>query len=216
MAISFVAYATGASASANDGTVTVSVPSGTQNSDVMVLVVTTNNLNALTATGWTQSLQTVIRGGEYSYVCYRVASSEPGSYTFTQTTATMSAGIATYRGVLTSSVFDVSPVAGTVVTSGTSIVAPSITPSYGGSRMVCSFISRESWTFSTPTGMTERWDFNDGRGVYTQSLDDEAVSTGATGTRTSTTSGSIGFAAGGISMALRGSPVPFSQGLIIL
>lgn len=216
MAISFVAKATGSSAGINDGTVTVLVPSGTQNSDVMVLVVTTNNTNALTATGWTQSLQTIIRGGEYCYVYYRVASSEPGAYVFTQTSATMSAGIATYRGVLTSSVFDVSPVAGTVVTSGTSIVAPSITPSYGGSRMVCSFISRQSWTFSTPTGMTERWDFADGQGVYCQSLDDEPVSTGATGTRTSTTSGSIGASAGGISMALRGSPTPFSQGLIIL
>jgi len=81
--------------------ITVSVPSGTADGDVMFLVTKRSNTNAITATGWTElgSDDDANSGARLQLFC-RVASSEPASYTITWTpTAARSGGsIFTYRG----------------------------------------------------------------------------------------------------------------------
>ena len=204
MALSFVAQATAGSALPADGTVTVSKPTGTTNGDVMFAFITTNADGTLsTPSGWTLISTMQIRTGELSGCYYRVASSEPAEYTFTDTGSTMGAGIITLRGQNTT-VIDVAAVVGTQVTSGTSIVADSVTTATDGAWLVCWYGGRGVNTYSQPTGMTERYDFADGLTTYSQAVDTQEIAlAGATGTRTTTTSGAISLGARAISFGVR-------------
>jgi hypothetical protein len=133
----------------------IAVPSGTTNGDFMVAFVGGFNPSTLTVpSGWTQVGSTLNwSSSQYSAaLLYRVASSEPASYTFT------SGGynygfIATYRGTSTLSI----DVAGSIVelASGTSYTVPGITSS-SGSILLSAIIDRDDVSLSAPAGMTPR------------------------------------------------------------
>lgn len=84
---------------------TFSVPSGTADGDLMVLAITTGQGGATAPAGWTLLGYANSGGGSCStmYVYYRVASSEPASYTFTRdgTAAGCLTTCATYRNAST-------------------------------------------------------------------------------------------------------------------
>ena len=81
---------------------TFSVPSGTADGDLMVLAITTGQNGATAPAGWTLLGYANSGGGSCStmYVFYRIASSEPASYSFPRdnTTGGCVATCATYRG----------------------------------------------------------------------------------------------------------------------
>ena len=143
-----------------------------------------------TPAGWTQIAKTQPRSGEDMLLLYRLATgAEPADYTITYDgDGNHGVGsITTRRGVDLSTVLDVTPVAGTAVTSGTTVTAPTLTIVTAGARLVSAFAARTgNAAFSTPAGMTERMDSSD-TAVYTLAVFDEAITpAGATGTRAST------------------------------
>jgi len=197
-AVSYIGSTQATNAVVNDGSVTINVPATAANGDLLIMVIETNGGGSPgpaipTPTGWTRMIDVTVRVADSptSYF-YRVANSEPASYTITLSAASMVITMTAYRGVDTANPFDVAATAGTRVTSGTTITAPTITTISANALLVCSYLIRQGSTFSTPAGMTERLDYTGIVSVYAQSLDDELrAAPGATGTRASTTSATI-------------------------
>jgi hypothetical protein len=129
-------------------TITIDVPSGTANDDLMILIVAsgTSANTWTTPSGWTVWKATANARAIY----YRTASSEPASYTITQSSSTTSGGyILTYRNAAIDAMGNYSP-------SANPTVAPSITTTFNNAY-VFDFIaspSNGSVTYTTPTGYT--------------------------------------------------------------
>ena len=112
-AISFVASDTANSTGAQE--ITVNVPSGTQDDDVMIATCIKDDNESgsnFTSAGWTQVYNHPEDEGRdiTTTILYRVASSEPANYTFDTgigNNEEVSCMIHTYRGVDTSNVLDV-------------------------------------------------------------------------------------------------------------
>lgn len=209
MAITFVAAATGGSLTNGSGQCTINVPAGTTNGDVMVMNLNSSwpNQTTIAVTGWTAILNYTVNSGnnEYSHVYWRVASSEPASYTINPGNGNLLGSILTYRGVDNSNPIDVTAAAGTEVNSGTTVTAPTVTTVHANSMLVCFFVNRDINTFSQPTGMTERVDSSGPVNLtFSQSADEKLIaSPGATGTFDSTTSIAVSVAARAVSLGLR-------------
>lgn len=161
--------------------VSVSVPAGTANSDLMVAIVhsSPNSGTFTPPTGWTQILFDA-NGGPQIAVCYRVASSEPASYSFNGGGTAIRGAILTYRGATTVAVGSVQRAVATTV------VAPSMT-SVGGGVLIAVFASNSGGNTpaTPPTGMTERVNPNSSSSAPRVYIYDEVpTSAGATGTRT--------------------------------
>ena len=200
MAISFVSQNTANALSVAGSTgITFTKPSGTQDNDLLVVGIYETDISPVTPSGWTQLIASTPRTGERLVVYYKIASSEPSSIgPFTSSASSMSfvGFISCYRGINTSTPIDVTASAGTAVTSGTTVTAPSVTTVTNNAWMLTVYGLRKSSNFSTPTGMTERVDYSDGA-VATVALDDQLFATaGATGTKSSTTGATINFAQG--------------------
>lgn len=132
-------------------TITVSVPSGTTNDDLMILLVCSGSgTNTWTTpSGWTLWSPTLDSNGRA--VFYRTASSEPANYTITQSGSTTSnANILTYRNATIDvmGVFPTSP--------ANPAIAPSITTTENNTYVFCYIASPTvaSCTYTTPTGFT--------------------------------------------------------------
>ncbi|TMC36976.1 MAG: glycosyltransferase family 2 protein, partial [Chloroflexi bacterium] len=111
-----IQYRSSAANSASASTsLTLNVPTGVQNGDVMIAVVSTSANTVSTPSGW----NTLARSATMA-TFYRVASSEPASYSFTDGGASTNwAGIIdAYSGVDTSAVPDVSATLATGTTAG--------------------------------------------------------------------------------------------------
>lgn len=157
MAIAFraAASATGVGVSS----LVVNVPTGTQNNDVMVAVIEagTSNPNIInTPTGWTLLNSQTASPNVRTY--WRVASSEPASYTWTFNTTTynVSGIIASYSGTATSSQIN-QHAAFTAGTSTTTITAASVTTTVAGCMLV--FVggcNTANASFTGPTSFTQR------------------------------------------------------------
>lgn len=175
------------------GSVTISVPTGTADGDLMLAFITSSDTGAAPGTGWTSVGTTNPRAGEDFAVFRRIASSEPASYTWSWGAGGGEGAILTYRGVDTTTPIDVAFAAGTAETSGSTVTAPTVTTVTNNAMLICSYTNRANQTFSQPTGMTERLDQYGS--PYALAVDEELRATaGATGTRASTTSGTISFA----------------------
>lgn len=181
-------------------------PTGVQVGDLLIAIHQTQGNGNWTTTpsGWTtlyddRSDPTNSNSGCHVLVQKKVATgSEPSTYDYAYgTNADFATVILAYRGVDTSlSPSDI--VATKTGTDITSIVAPSVTTVAANSLLITAHGCNPSTTgsnqsFSTPAGMTERYDSNltgsgttlrAGLGVFEQNI---AVA-GATGTRTSTAS----------------------------
>ncbi len=184
---------------------TADLPAGTQAGDLLIAVIQKQANGSITAApaGWTQVLDerttTTTNSGCHVLVYAKVmTASEPSSYTWeVGTTVSGAIAIAAYRGV------NVSNVAGLQISatqndssSNTSLVAPSLTTVDDNAWLVCAYGLNPSTTsgtasFSTPTGMSERYDSNltsdgttlrAGLGFFDQTI----AAAGSTGTKTST------------------------------
>ena len=183
MAIGVRAFSAGSAGS-------ITKPAGTIDGDVMVAMsVCDPDGTAATLTapaGWTQiggdgTSGTSIRGR----IWRRVASGEGASYSFGASGSTDCAvKIVSYTGVDTTTPILVVPSWAYGLSAGTSVVAPSVSPGSAGT-LVCLFGSQNAGNFSQPSGMTEIAD-SAPAGWAVSAVDYEAVSSGATGTRTST------------------------------
>lgn len=180
-----MAIALRASTSGHSGSpvssVVVTKPAGTVDGDyILVSLGWMATVNVLS--GWT-----MVRDiGDGWVVMGKIASSEGASWTFT----TSGSGRCAWGAIAFSGVDQTTPVnvsGGTLDTSGTSCVAPSITTTLANTMLVASFGVEASATFTPPGSMTEQVDV--GGSARSLSLCYEAFSTtGATGTRTATAS----------------------------
>lgn len=186
----------GAESTYNSSTtsVTVSVPSGTSNGDLMLGFVNANGSSPTidTPTGWTKLAEYIPSGATMkTAVFYRTASSEPSSYDFTVSTSAdrLRATIYVVENVDTSDPFD--DYDNDVSWSGTSITGPTVTNStVDNYLMYVAFVDATATYPSTdPTGMTERENpTSNGNNITV--WDEILDATGATGTRTATLSAS--------------------------
>ena len=197
--ISFVASTTLAD-TATSSTHVMNVPSGTANGDLMVLFIaasTTSTYNV--PTGWTQAFNSI----SSCMICYRIASSEPASYTVTTSTLACTGYIATYRNAAFDAVGAVSVIA-------TPSVAPSINVSYDNSIVLDFTVARfASTTFTTPTGFSSVASESNTTSP-SSALFSDPVNAGATGTVSTTPSG--GNTAFSILVALEPTPVYIAGG----
>lgn len=84
MAVSVGNITTAAGANGITGTVTLSVPSGTANGDLLLLQLSSSSTGDIAApTGWT-AIESLVSGAPFTAVFYRLASSEPASYAITK------------------------------------------------------------------------------------------------------------------------------------
>lgn len=192
--VSFVA--TGALVYEDTGapTITLAPPAGIQVNDLLLAAIASasGTYPSNVPAGWTL----IDQWRDPSPVCatslYRrwATASEPANYTWTTPGGYQIGAISAYRGAdLSNPIADVQHVAGG---SGDTITAPSVTALMPGSYLVCFFnrflVIPMTPGFTTPTGMSERFDSAFGFIVgCAAAYDDEAlVAAGATGTRTTT------------------------------
>jgi hypothetical protein len=173
---------TSASQTTNSTTITVNVPSGTINSNFMILIVTSALTNTWTTpSGWT--LWYPSTNGRAIF--YRTAASEPASYTVTQSSSTTSnAFILTYS----SATIDV---IGGLGSNNNPSVAAAITTT-AQDTYVFDFVSARtnaSITFTTPTGYTALISESDTAAPSGAIFFKIQSAVGTTGSATSTPSG---------------------------
>ena len=190
--ISFVGSTTLADTAAST-THVMNVPSGTANGDLMLLYIAASANSAFSApTGWTVVLNTVAL-----FICRRIASSEPASYTVATSNLACTGYIATYRNAA----FDV--VGSSSIESSPSN-APSITVSNDNSVVLDFAIGRNaSVTFTTPTGFSSIASESNTTSP-SSALFSRVFNAGATGIVTTTLSAGAGF-----SVLLSIKPTPF-------
>lgn len=216
MALAFRAassIATGSSASS----LTVNVPAGVQNNDILLAQVMLGSSQAVTTpAGWTLlagPLADYTTSSVNAYVFWRVASSEPASYTFSFSGSANSVGcmLAYSGGDPSDPIDDIQ----TAVDSSlsTSHNASAVTTSRGGNLIVVLWGGFESndFTWTPPSGMTERYDGGrkSASSYYVISADDMVKATaGSTGALTGTTDVSAGVTM--VTVALNTAEVPIT------
>jgi hypothetical protein len=119
------------------------------------ILLTDSNVNVTPPPGWTQHADLHgATGGEFHAVWYyKVAATEPSSWTFALSASTNAAASAVaYRSVDAAAPIDVST---TQQFEGASFVAPSITTTHAGDMLVTMFVQGQSGTLNwhAPTGM---------------------------------------------------------------
>ena len=180
-----VAYRSSAATCNATANTSVSVPGGTTNGDVMLMVINSkDNAAQATPTGWTRvGTQLNNTTALTTNIFYRVASSEPASYAPTTTGVSHCLSISSFSGVDTTSPINASSQRANP--SSTTITADAITPSVAGTEVV--FISgygndetHSGYSGTNPT-FAERLDAKTAAGT------DNAIAL-ASGAKTDTTS----------------------------
>lgn len=192
-----------------DQTLTLNLPAGTQEGDCVVLMLACVNLVTTGLSDWTEhdevttpppSLddQAIAQANAREMVVwYRFVPEEvPASYTLGAAGDTCG-GIAVYRGVDQNDPIDDYSTATDGNTVADDLVVPSITTTKSGCRLLMAVSGMHHRTWSTPSGMTERWELHtpgddtgptDGHIGHTF-FDQALGAPGATGSRTTTPSG---------------------------
>lgn len=181
-AVTYRASAATCNATANSS---VSVPAGTTNGDVMLMVINSKD-NAVQATpsGWTR-IGTQLNNGSSltTSIFYRVANNEPASYSPSTTAVSHCLGISSFSGADTSSPINASSQRANP--SSTTVTANAITPSVADTQVVFisgygNDITHSGYSGTNPT-FIERYDVNTSQGT------DNAIAL-ASGGKTDTTS----------------------------
>jgi hypothetical protein len=180
-----------AASSANNPTATslvIPAPSGVVSGDVLLAVVSARGGPTITPpAGWTLVRQDINASTMRQAIFVHTAGgSEPGSYTFTLSSAqSASGGIVAYSGVDGANPIDAH--GGQINATSPSISAPSISTT-GTDRMLVGFFGTAALTtISPPGGMTERFDqqvpATNQYKVTTETSDQAVPNAGATGSR---------------------------------
>lgn len=138
-------------------TINVSMPSGITNGNLLIAVLTSSNTgNAWNVpSGWTAPASSA--NGRRLF--WRVASSEPGSYTFTQTNPNTSTAFVL---VYANAQFDVTGLASQSASGTITPVAITVGAANSTIIYVASTDSTSGVTYTTPTGYTQRESDSDG------------------------------------------------------
>lgn len=174
----FIAEANNVTAT-NATTFTINKPTGTVEDDILIAIMTSNTTGSVTWTtpaGWTE-----VNDAGNGLIAYKTAgASEGASYTFTSNTSAQYRGcIVCYRDVLIDAI-------GTVDTSSPFTPAGVTMTDSGILVGIITRAGAAAQTLTLPASMTSR--FNSGTTDKTVAVGDEAVSAGATGSRTFTSS----------------------------
>jgi probable HAF family extracellular repeat protein len=173
------------------GTGTIAVPDGVVAGDVLVAVfeVDADPVTVAPPIGWTQVRDQRAGSGATAFhaiaYTHTVTTTEPTTYAFTAPDGVWIGGqIAAYHGVTGVDA------AASASATGTHVSAPSVTTSHASDLLVTAFVDFDGGTWSTPSAMTRRSDF-DGN-----SLDDAVVAAaGASGAKVATDTSSSALAA---------------------
>jgi hypothetical protein len=180
-----------AASSANNATATTLVipaPGGLVSGDVLLAVVSARGAPTITApAGWTLVRLDANATTMRQAVFVKTAGAEPGSYTFTLSSAQSAAGgIVAYSGVDGSNPIDAH--AGQINAASTSIIAPSVTTGGPDRMLVGLFGTANLTTITPPAGMTERFDqtvpATNQYKVTSETADAPLAAAGASGPRT--------------------------------
>ncbi len=198
-------YRAGTTASATLGTddgLTINVPAGTSNGDGMVLIIVFQNAGETAPGGlsaWNADTQINGDGADISvYAYYRIASSEPASYSPTWTNARASACmISFYDDAAGTVTFDTSGVS--TYASGTTHTNSAVTAGHANSFVVSVYGANEGSSRSyTASTLTERQEVASTVSLPGSMISaDPQASSGTTGNKDGTYSGSV-TGAGGI------------------
>ena len=183
-----------ASDSSSGAAVTIARPPGTVAGDLLVAQVDFHT-HAFVGTisapaGWTTVRVDNDTNHEIQGVFWKFAgSSEPATYTFTNGTSDTakegSGAITAYAGVDPVTPID-AHAAATLPGGGSTIVAPSVTTTMPGTRLLTLLGQRANGPVTPATGMTERYEVFAGNQNLVQMADQSIAASGATGTRTVT------------------------------
>jgi hypothetical protein len=195
VAITFVGFSADTESASNARNLSLTVPVGTVDGDIMIMVVARSvDGGTLLPTGFTEfeptfSLEFWTGQGNFSkfHFGYRVASSEPASYDFLPSSRDRGALLAVYSADHASQVTLDSFGSG----NGTTLTAPSISPTTDGLLLffaVAKSGAGSSNTISAVSGMTTRASKASLGSSYAFKLEDQVVAAGATGTRSATNS----------------------------
>ena len=195
-AIAFRAAAT-ANNAGGAGNLSIAMPTGTVQNDVMVAVIGVRGGTGVTITaptGWVELNTTTSLTSIRSSMFYKVAgASEAGPYSFTFSVSNKASGvISSYSGVDL-----VSPIVKNNVqanASSTTMTAPSVNTTHDNSWVVAGFTTATGTTVTPGSSMTERGeDASTGAGAgsrtTTQLQDINQTTAGSTGTKTATAGG---------------------------
>jgi hypothetical protein len=224
-ASSRTAVNTGCTPSSNT-CINVTRPAGSSTNMLLLahvsFTVSVGSASAVTITptngGWKLAGRTA-NGALVSALYYRVhTASEAASYTFTFNTTSIAgatAQVASYDLVDFSGErpYDALPVAATG--SGTSVDAPSVTPSVSDGTLVTVFASSANAVFAAaPSGMNSR--SNDADTTATSALvaDDAVTSTAATGTRSATAGADAAWVAQSLVLRAHEVPTPYVRAVL--
>jgi hypothetical protein len=196
-AILGITFRAAASASAASGNLTVSLPSGTVASDVMVasIAVRPNTATITAPVGWTLQRRTDNANATASSLAiyYLVAGgSEPASYTWTLSANTGSAGgIQTFSNVDTQNPVDID--LGQNTASALTHTSPTVTTTLTNTMLVTSYAFASSATWTPPGGTFEEVDtasltVPNSTGISLEADYATQAAAGATGTYTATAS----------------------------
>ena len=170
--------------------ITLTAPSGIVNNDILLaFIYKENTADAITyPSGFTE--KTTVTQPATLFKCYlawKRASSESGDYTFSWASDVWRAGlIMAISGAITSGdPFDVAPSTNAPALPSDSVVASGITTQTVDTLLVAFAGIFSSFTWTPPSGMTERVDFNN---VSAATVAQAAI--GASGDKTFTASGS--------------------------
>jgi Bacterial Ig domain/Chitobiase/beta-hexosaminidase C-terminal domain/PASTA domain len=175
--------------------ITVDVPAGVQPNDLLVAhIARVGNAAITTPSGWTAAGGAnggnLVRQATY----YRVAgAAEPASYTWTWTaTQAAAGGMSAYYGVKASAPLGLVGTAASA-NNATTVTAPSLTTTANDALVLAFFASNTNSTFSTASGMSERYEIGTTGAVSLASDDMAQAVAGPTGamTSTATTSGRV-------------------------
>ncbi|MBI2764858.1 MAG: hypothetical protein HYX53_02975 [Chloroflexi bacterium] len=187
MAIASRSSATGAS-SANTSLV-VNVPAGVQNGDFLVLFVSadTDTATITLPAGWTEipgSPQTPA-GIVTTRCAYRLASSEPASYTVTFSGS--SAGTGAVMGAYFDTVsLGLDSSGGNTFAASTTHTLTGISAAITNEMLVCCYANDSATTYTPPPGMTERVDFQPSTSLTMMLCDVLQAAAGASGNKSAT------------------------------
>lgn len=170
-------------ASRSGSIITLPVPTGVQNGDLLLVGVhqDSGTETALTPpTGWTKRNFWSLTGGHGLHVYWRVANSEPASYTWTDSVAAVAFCLA-IRGQDSTTPFDVADGAPAQANSS-SIATNSITTQTAGALLVGIAVQNHgaATSFTPPSGFTEQSDASIGWAAITCATS-TATTTGSKG-----------------------------------
>ena len=171
--------------------ITLTAPAGISDNDILLAFIYKEDTGAVTyPSGFTEKQTVTQTASDPDFKCYlawKRASSESGNYTFSWTNNVWRAGLimAISGAILSGDPFDVAPSTNAPGSASATVTATGITTLTADTLLVALGAAFSSFTWTEPSGMTERVDYNN---VSAATVAQAGI--GATGDKSFTASGS--------------------------